>query len=172
MKNRSTTVAYMGLFTALALILAYVEVLIPPLFSSLPGIKMGLPNIILVFLLYRRSAGCAILVSLLRMVLVTMLFGNLMALMYSLAGGVLSMLFMIILRRFKVLSVVGVSVIGGVSHNVGQILMAMLLLDTTQLGYYLVVLTVTGVIAGIFVGLCGCALIRKIPTNALFPTNG
>ena len=80
MKNRSKTIAFMGLCTALALIMAYVEVLIPPLFPSLPGIKMGLPNIIIVFLLYRRGVGSAALVSLLRIVMATLLFGNAMAL--------------------------------------------------------------------------------------------
>lgn len=168
MRNKAKITAFFGLFTALALILAYVEVLLPPLFPSIPGIKMGLPNIIIVFLLYRRSACSAIVVSLLRILLVTMLFGNVMALMYSLAGGVLSLLLMILLRRLNFLSTVGVSVAGGVAHNVGQILMAMLLLETAELGYYLVVLTITGIIAGVFIGLCGSVLIKKVPANLLF----
>jgi len=164
MRN-SKTVAFLGVCTALALVLAYLEALIPPLFPGLPGIKMGLPNIIIIFLLYRRGAGSAIAVSLLRMVLVALLFGNGMMLAYSLAGGALSMLVMLLLRKANLFSAVGVSVAGGVMHNAGQILMAMLLLDTTELGYYLVVLTVTGTIAGIFVGLCGSALIKKIPVK-------
>lgn len=167
MRNKTKATAFMGLFTALAMVLAYVEVLLPPLFPSVPGIKMGLPNIIIVFLLYRRSAGSAIAVSLLRIALVSMLFGNAMVLLYSLAGGILSILVMILLRRLNILSTVGVSVAGGVAHNVGQILMAMLLLDTAEIGYYLIVLTVTGIIAGVFVGLCGSAMIKKIPANFL-----
>ena len=163
MRNRAKTVAFLGLCTALALVLAYAESLIPPLYPSLPGIKMGLPNIIVIFLLYKRNAKAAIAVSLLRMVLVAVLFGNGMMLLYSLAGGGFSMLAMILLKKTDWLSVVGVSIAGGVMHNAGQILMAMLLLDTTELGYYLVVLTVTGILAGIFVGLCSAALIRKIP---------
>lgn len=158
----------MGLCTALALVLAYVEVLIPPLFPAVPGIKIGLPNIIIVFLLYRRGVMPAAVVSLLRILLVSVLFGNGMALLYSLAGGILSLLVMTLLRRLQCMSAVGVSVAGGVTHNVGQILMAMLLLDTAQLGYYLVVLTVTGTIAGILIGLCGAVLIRKIPEKLLF----
>lgn len=167
MRNKTKATAFMGLFTALAMVLAYVEVLLPPLFPSVPGIKMGLPNIIIVFLLYRRSAGSAIAVSLLRIALVSMLFGNAMVLLYSLAGGILSILVMILLRRLNILSTVGVSIAGGVAHNVGQILMAMLLLDTAEIGYYLIVLTVTGIIAGVFVGLCGSAMIKKIPANFL-----
>lgn len=168
MKNKTKAVAFMGLCTALALVLAYVEAVLPPLFPAVPGIKMGLPNIIIVFLLYRRGAIPAAVVSLLRILLVSVLFGNGMALLYSLAGGALSLLVMLLLRRLGFLSAVGVSVAGGVTHNVGQILMAMLLLDTTQLGYYLVVLTVTGTVAGVLIGLCGAVLIRKIPEKLLF----
>ena len=162
MKNRSKAVAFIGLCTALALILAYVEILVQPLFPTIPGIKMGLPNIIIVFVLYRKGAPSAIGVSLLRLILVSILFGNAMAFLYSFAGAALSLSVMILLRRFNLLSTVGVSVAGGVMHNVGQILMAMLLLQTVELGYYLVVLTVSGVIAGILVGLCGAILIKKL----------
>ena len=163
MKNRSKNVAFLGLCTALALILAYVEILMGPIFSAIPGIKMGLPNIIIIFLLYRRGAASAIGVSLLRIILVSILFGNAMALFYSLAGGFLSLLVMILLKRFDFLSAVGVSVAGGVCHNLGQILTAMLLLETAELGYYFAVLTVTGTVAGILVGICGSVLIKKIP---------
>lgn len=163
MPNKSKTVAFIGACTALALILAYVEALLPPLFPAVPGMKMGLPNIVIVFLLYRRGPVFAGAVSLLRILLVSLLFGNAMALLYSLAGGVLSLLVMTLLRRLRAFSAVGVSVAGGVTHNVGQILMAMLLLDTAELGYYLAVLTVTGTVAGILIGLCGALLIKHVP---------
>ena len=163
MHNKVKNMAFYGMCISLALALAYVEVLLPPVFASVPGIKMGLPNIILIFLLYRRGWVSAITVSLLRMVLVTLLFGNWMALFYSLAGGVLSMAVMALLKRLNFLSTTGVSVAGAVGHNVGQILMAMALLGTAELGYYLIVLAVTGTIAGIFIGLCGSLLIRRIP---------
>ena len=167
MKRKSKTVAFGGICVALALIFAYIEVLIPPLFTAIPGIKMGLPNIIIVFLLYRKGPVFAGIVSFVRILLVSMLFGNMMALMYSLAGGVLSLLVMIILRRLDFLSPVGVSVAGGVTHNIGQIIMAALLLETAELGYYLVVLAVTGTVAGIFIGLCGALLIKRIPAKVL-----
>ncbi len=167
MKNKSKTVAFAGICVALALILAYIEVLLPPLFSAVPGIKMGLPNIIIVFLLYRRGPVLAGVVSLLRILLVSMLFGNAMALAYSLAGGVLSLVIMVILRRLNILSPVGVSVAGGVTHNIGQIIMAVLLLDTVQLGYYLAVLAVTGTVAGIMIGLCGSLLVKRIPQKLI-----
>ena len=163
MKNHSKTVAFLGVCTALALILAYVEILLQPLFPTLPGIKMGLPNIIIIFLLYRRGEKCAIGVSLLRIFLTSMLFGNAMALLYSLSGGILSLLVMMLLRRLNFLSTLGVSVAGAVMHNVGQILAAMLVLETLELGYYLVILTVSGTIAGVLIGLAGSLLIKKIP---------
>ena len=163
MSNRSKTVAFIGACTALAMVLAYVEALLPPLFPAVPGIKMGLPNIVIVFLLYRRGPAVAAAVSLLRIVLVSLLFGNVMALMYSLAGGALSLAVMVLLRRLRAFSAVGVSVAGGVAHNIGQILTAMWLLETAELGYYLAVLTVTGTVAGVLVGLCGALLIKRIP---------
>lgn len=163
MTNKSKTTALLGVCVALAMVLAYIEVIIPPIFSAIPGIKMGLPNIIIVFLLYRRGPIFAAIVSFLRIVLVSLLFSNFVALMYSLAGGILSLIIMIILRKLHFLSAVGVSVAGGVTHNIGQILMAMLLLETAELGYYLAVLTVTGTISGILIGLCGASLIKRVP---------
>ena len=160
-------IAFAGVSIALAMVLAYIEVIIPPLFPAIPGIKMGLPNIVIVFLLYRRGPAFAAIVSLLRVLLVSILFGNAMALMYSLAGGILSLLVMILLCKLNFLSAVGVSVAGGVTHNVGQILMAMLLLNTSELGYYLIILMVTGTISGILIGLCGAALIKRVPKNII-----
>lgn len=165
--KKSKRIAFLGLCTALALILAYVEILIQPLFPSIPGIKMGLPNIIIIFLLYRRGPVSAIGVSLVRILLVSILFGNVVALWYSLAGAALSIFVMTLLKKLNLLSEVGISVAGGVAHNAGQILMAMLLLETAELGYYLAVLTVTGTAAGILIGLCGSILIKKIPERLL-----
>ena len=163
MRNQVKDLAFQGLCTALALILAYAEVLLPPLFPSVPGIKMGLPNIMVIFILYRRGARAAVMVSIARILLVTLLFGNAASLAYSLAGAALSLSVMVLLRRMEVFSIIGVSVAGAVMHNVGQVLTAMLLLETAELGYYLVVLMVTGTIAGVFIGLCGAMLIKRLP---------
>jgi heptaprenyl diphosphate synthase len=163
MRHPAKKIAFLGLCTSVALVLAYVESLLPPLFAAVPGIKLGLPNIALIFLLYRFGVKEAAAVSFVRMVAVALLFGNPMTFAYSLAGGFLSLTAMAILRKLDFLSVVGVSVAGGVLHNVGQILMAMLLLDTAELGYYLIVLTVTGTISGVFVGLCGAFGVKRIP---------
>lgn len=162
MGRSAKKIAFLGLFTAITLVLAYVEVLLPPLFTAIPGIKLGLPNIAIIFILYRMGVKEAAAVSFVRIVAVSLLFGNPMTFAYSMAGGVLSLTAMALLRKIDLLSVVGVSVAGGVLHNVGQILMAMLLLDTAELGYYLIVLAVTGTISGIFVGLCGSFAVKRI----------
>ena len=167
MRPATKKLAVLGLCTAVALILAYVEAMLPPLFTAVPGIKIGLPNIIIVFVLYRFGLREAAAVSLVRMLAVSFMFGNMMALVYSMAGAFLSMLVMVILKRLDFLSVVGVSVAGGVFHNVGQILTAMLLLGTAELGYYLIVLAVTGTISGIFVGLCGAIIVKRIPKKMI-----
>lgn len=163
MRHTSRKLAYLGLCTAVALILAYVEVLLPPLTSAVPGIKLGLPNIAIIFVLYRYGVRHAAVVSFVRIAVVSILFGNPMTFAYSAAGAILSLLVMAILRRMDVLSTVGVSVAGGVFHNVGQILMAMWLLGTAELGYYLIVLAITGTVSGIFVGLCGGMAVKRIP---------
>lgn len=167
MRPATKKLAVLGLCTAVALVLAYVEALLPPIFTAVPGIKIGLPNIIIVFVLYRFGLREAAAVSLVRMLAVSFLFGNMMALVYSLAGAFLSMLVMVLLKKLNFLSVVGVSVAGGVFHNVGQILTAMLLLGTAELGYYLIVLAITGTISGIFVGLCGAIIVKRIPKKLI-----
>lgn len=164
-KAKTKDIAFLGICVTLALGLAYVETLLEPLFTTIPGIKMGLPNIVLVFLLYRRGVLSASTVSLLRLVLLGLLFGNFTHFLYGLAGGVLSMAVMALLKRLNFLSVTGVSVAGAVTHNMGQILMAMLLTRTAAIAYYFVILAVTGTIAGIFIGLAGALLIRRIPNK-------
>ncbi len=167
MNNRVKKIVFLGLCTAIAMILSYVEILLPPLWSGIPGIKMGLPNIVILFVLYRFSAKEAALVSLVRLLTVALLFGNGMTFIYSFSGAVLSLLIMILFKRLNFFSMVGVSIAGGVFHNLGQILAAMFLLDTAQIGYYMIVLTVTGTVAGIFVGFAG-SLVLKFLQKANF----
>ena len=163
--KKTKRLALLGICTAFAMVLSYLELLLPPIMSSIPGIKMGLANIAIIFVLYRISVRAAISVSVVRVILVSLLFGNAMALAYSIAGALLSLSVMALLSRTGAFSCVGVSVAGAVFHNVGQILMAMLLLGTAELGYYLVVLTVSGVIAGIVIGICGGILTARIPNK-------
>lgn len=162
MRKSARKIAFLGLCTAVAMVFAYVELLIPPLFTAVPGIKLGLPNIAIIFVLYRIGLKEAAAVSFVRIVAVALLFGNPMTFAYSIAGGVLSLVTMAVLKRIDAMSIVGVSVAGGVLHNVGQILMAMLLLGTVEIGYYLVILAVTGTVSGIFIGLCGGFAVKRI----------
>ena len=162
MRDSAKKVALLGLCTAIAMVLAYAEALLPPLFTAVPGIKLGLPNIAIIFILYRIGFKEAAAVSFVRIVAVALLFGNPMTFAYSMAGGALSLTVMWLLKRIGLFSMVGVSVSGGVLHNVGQILMAMLLLGTAELGYYLIVLALTGTLSGIFIGLCGSLAVKRL----------
>ena len=172
MKNNRQTatkkIAFLGLSASLALLLSYVEFLMPPLFVAVPGIKLGLPNAVIIYVLYSMGVRHAAFVSFTRLFVSTLLFGNVMMLAYSAAGAVLSLLVMSLLKKTDFLSPVGVSVTGGVSHNLGQILVAMLLLDTPQIAFYMLVLAVTGTISGIFIGLCGALMVKRLPYKKIF----
>ena len=162
-KNSSTkSIAFLGISASVALLLSYIEFLLPPLFAAVPGIKIGLPNVIIIFVLYAVGVKAAAGVSFVRLCVSSLLFGNPVMFAYSAAGAVLSFLVMIILKKTDKLSAVGVSVAGGVSHNMGQILVATLLLNTPQIAYYMIVLTVTGTVSGVFIGLCGAYLVKRL----------
>ena len=159
MKTKKLTV--LALLTTAAMILSYLESLLPSI--AIPGVKMGLANIAVIFALYRLGPREALAVSLVRVGMFSLIFGSLSALLYSVAGAVLSLLVMAVLRKTGLFSETGVSVAGGVGHNLGQILMAMWLLDTARLIYYLPVLILTGVAGGVLTGLTAAMLIRRIP---------
>lgn len=146
-------IAQFGLLTAMALILSYVDYLIPPLLTGAPGIKLGLGNTVLLYALYLMDAQSAGLLMLLKVGLTTVLFGNMAAGIYSLAGGVLSLIAMLLARKLKGLSILGVSVLGAVFHNVGQMLAASLSTSTRALMGYLPVLLVAAVVTGLVTGL-------------------
>ena len=159
MKTRKLTI--MALTTAVAMVLSFVESQIPA-FVAVPGVKMGLANIAVVFALYKLGWKEATAVSLVRVVLVSLLFGSIASLLYSLAGAVLSLLGMGFLKKTGRFTEVLVSVAGGILHNVGQIGMACLILETDVLRYYLPFLLVSGILAGIVVGLVSAVLVKRI----------
>lgn len=162
MKNSTKKVVYLGLCIALSMVLSYLELLIPPIYSAVPGIKMGLPNIVILYVLYKSGWKEAFFVSVIRVFAVSLLFGNAMTLAYSIAGAILSLAVMLILKRTEGYSCIGVSVAGAVSHNLGQILVAMCVLGNTLIGYYMLVLAITGTLAGILVGIAGAILIKRL----------
>ena len=159
-KSAPRRVAFLGLFIALAMILSYVESLIPPL-VAVQGVKIGLPNLVIMFMLYRIGSREAITVSLIRVVLVSLLFSSAMSMAYGLAGAALSLTGMMLLRKTNLFSCITVSVVGGVLHNIGQIAVAILITGTKQLVLYLPVLLISGVIAGVAIGICAGLLIKR-----------
>lgn len=159
--KKTKRLVLLAMLTAVAMILSYVESLLPSV--GIPGVKMGLANIAVIFALFRFGWKEAAALSLVRVVLVSLLFGSVGAMLYSLAGAVLSLAVMALLRRVDRFSTVGISVAGGVAHNAGQILMAMLILQTKQLLGYLPVLAVSGIAGGVLTGLAAALLIRRIP---------
>ena len=159
--KKTKRLVLLAMLTAVAMILSYVESLLPSV--GIPGVKMGLANIAVIFALFRFGWKEAAALSLVRVLLVSLLFGSVGAMLYSLAGAVLSLAAMALLRRIDRFSTVGISVAGGVAHNAGQILMAMLILQTKQLLGYLPVLAVSGIAGGVLTGLAAALLIRRIP---------
>lgn len=152
--------AELGFFLAVALILSYVESLIPITFG-IPGIKLGLPNMIVVLLLFGQRYGAkeALLVNSMRIVLSGFLFSNLYAILYALAGAVFSFVAMLIGKRLRCFTVIGVSVLGGVFHNIGQAVVAMFVVETFAVSYYIPFLIVAGTITGALLGLIVMAII-------------
>ena len=154
-------IARYGLLIALALILSYVESLLP-VFVAVPGVKMGLPNIVIMFALYSLGVKDAAIISQIRVVLAGALFGSVFSMLYSAAGAVLSLAVMAVLLKTKRFSPVGVSVAGGVAHNAGQIIVAILVTETAQLIYYLPVLCISGIAAGILIGVVSGIIINRL----------
>lgn len=163
---KTKKVAMLGLTIALAMIMSYIEALVPLSFA-VPGIKMGLANIVIIFLLYRFGMKEAILVSIIRVILVSLLFSNVMAMWYSLAGAALSLSVMWVLKKIDKFSVIGVSVAGGIMHNVGQIIMAVILLGTEQIALYLPVLIITGTATGVIIGIVSGLVINRFKSIRL-----
>ena len=160
-ENRTKTVARYGLLVALAMIMSYLEAQLP-VFFAIPGMKLGLTNVVVLVALYGMGYGSAAVINFVRIVLVSMLFGNGMSLAYSLAGGILSGAVMMLLKRTNAFSMVAVSIAGGIAHNIGQILVAMLVLQTAALGWYLLVLWVSGLVSGAIIGVIGGELCRRL----------
>ena len=159
MKAKKMT--FLGLSIALAMILSFVESQIPAL-VAIPGIKMGLPNIVMVFLLYRVGWKEAATVSIIRIILVSILFGNVQTMTFSIAGAVLSLVGMILIKKLNWFSTISVSIIGGILHNIGQIIAAILWTGTAQIAYYLPVLLISGTIAGTLIGMASGMIVKRL----------
>ncbi len=161
MRHDYYKIAYLGLFTALASILGYIESLIP-VFVGIPGVKLGLANLAVLFLLIRYSWKEAALVSVLRILIIGFLFGSLFGIVYSLAGAALSLAVMAFAKQKTDFSAILISVLGGVSHNLGQLLIAMLIVENTSLVYYAPALLVSGVLTGLLIGIVTAETEKRI----------
>ncbi len=164
MGNKSLKLTTLALTISFSMLLSYIESRIPA-FVAIPGIKVGLANIAVIFTLYKFGLKEAIVVSVIRVMLVSTLFGTPVSFIYSISGAALSLISMFILKKLTPLTEVAISVIGGVMHNIGQIAAASLMLETNVVLYYLPFLLVSGTIAGIVVGIASALLIKRVKFN-------
>ena len=167
MKSR---VAYFGVFTALALIFSYVETLIP-VNLGIPGVKLGLANLIIVVALYKMRLSEAYLLSVVRVLLAGFIFGNYFSIIYSLAGGLLSLTVMALLKKWGGFSLQGISIAGGVFHNIGQLIVAAVVVETFSVTYYFPVLLVAGLLTGLVIGIVAEMMLKRL-VNIQFWVNG
>ena len=158
---KASKLSLAALSVSLAMILSFVESQIPA-FVSIPGIKMGLANIVVIYALYKLGWKYASVISLVRVLLVGILFGNGVSLIYSLAGACVSFLVMVLLKRCKVFSTTAVSVAGGVAHNMAQIGMACIIMETNLLTYYAPFLLLSGTLAGIAIGVIAGIMLKRV----------
>ena len=147
----ASTIAKLGLLTAVAIVLGYFEYLLPV--TGIPGVKLGLANTVLLYALYLIDVPSAILLMFLKVGISGLLFGGPAAMLYSLAGGVLSLVVMILARKSKGLSIVGVSVLGAVSHNIAQMAVACFVVETRAILAYLPILLFAAAVTGTLTGL-------------------
>lgn len=169
MKTGKKQVSFFAMLLALSLLLSYVESLLP-IGSGwmVPGVKLGLPNLVMILSLYTVGMAPAVLIALLRILLTALLFGNAATLLYSLAGFFLSFLVMLLCKNLGHFSQIMVSVAGGISHNLGQILMAVWLLRSRELMLYFPPLFLAGTVAGFAIGLLSVSLLRRVKPYLAF----
>ena len=161
MKLDTKKITTLSLLISVAMILSYIESLVPA-FVAVPGVKLGLSNIATVFALYTLGFPAAIAVSLVRVCLSSLLFGNSPSLIFSLSGAALALLSMVPLSRMNIFSTVGVSVVGAVCHNVGQVIAAAIVMKTLGVTYYIIPLLLSGTIAGVVIGIVSGILVERI----------
>lgn len=156
-----TKVAYFGVYMALALIFSYVESLVP-ISLGIPGVKLGLANLIVIITLYKMGIREAYVISIVRVILAGFIFGNMFGIIYSLAGGLLSLTVMIFLKRTDWFSIIGISMAGGIFHNIGQLILAGIIVESTSVIYYLPALLLAGLITGCIIGVISKEMIKRL----------
>lgn len=159
-------VAYLGLFLGLALVCSYLESLVPIGFG-IPGIKLGLTNVVVILLMYCIGAKEALVISLLRIFLMGFLF-NPASILFSLAGGLLSFILMYLMKRTNLFKCLSVSLVGGISHNIGQIIVASVIVENYNILFYIPVLLVAGIITGFLIGIVSQEIIIRLGNSIHF----
>ena len=159
-------VSLYGILVSLAFIASYIEVLIPFNFH-IPGMKLGLANIAVLIALYTGGTKAGITVSIIRIILVGLTFGNPYSAIYGLSGGVLSLVVMILLKRTDFFGMKGVSMAGGVAHNIGQLLCAMILLKLPAVFTYLSYLILVGTVTGALIGIIDEEVLKRLPLRKI-----
>ncbi|MBP3620825.1 MAG: Gx transporter family protein [Lachnospiraceae bacterium] len=159
--SQNKITALSGVFIALAMILSYLENLIP-INVAVPGVKLGLANLVTIVSLFKLGLKPTIVISIGRIVLSGVLFGNVTVIIYSLAGAFLSILVMYIVKKIKIFTVTGVSICGAVAHNFGQIIVAALILENANIMYYMLVLAAIGALAGTAIGILSGIILKNI----------
>lgn len=167
--NPARKVAVGAVFASLALIFSYIEVIFP-FQPGIPGVKLGLANLVVVVALYEMDARSALTINLIRVFMAGLLFTGLFGMLYSLAGSLMSFLVMFLFKKNGHFSIIGVSMAGGVAHNFGQLIIAALAVSTSSLFLYFPILLFSGMAAGIIVGIGSYILISRLP-KSLFRTN-
>ena len=167
MQSKTMRIANYGLLIALAFTFSWLECQCFPV-MPVPGMKLGLTNLVVLITLYTMGGKDAFFINLVRIILVAATFGNMSSLLYSLAGGMLSTGIMIFLKKCTKASVLIVSLLGAISHNIGQIIVSMILLETTKIVYYLAFLWIGGTVSGMVIGWLGAMLIKHLPKRLLF----
>ena len=161
MEKNNRKLALLGLFCAVAIIFGYVESLIP-VFAGIPGIKLGLANLSVLFILMRYSVKEAMIVSVVRIVVIGFLFGNMFSIVYSLAGAALSLTVMALLKKYTKASVFAISMAGGISHNIGQLIVACLIVENRSLLYYAPALIISGILTGFLIGYLTTETLKRV----------
>ena len=161
-KSSTKKIAMYGMLIALAFIFSYIESQIPYMFV-IPGMKLGLANIVILIALYTLGTKSAFILSIIRVLLASLTFGNMSMFWFSVAGATLSFIVMALMKRLKGFSMVGVSVAGGVAHNIGQIIVAMIMLSEVMI-YTLIFLIIGGTITGAVIGVIGATACAKLKT--------
>lgn len=160
-KNTTSKIARYGLLIALAFLFSYIESLFP-IHLGIPGVKIGLANLVIFVALYSEGWKGALTISIIRIFLVGFTYTNTFSMIYSLAGGSISFLLMLLCKKTNKFNKITISIVGGVSHNIGQIIVASIVLQNANLFYYFPVLLIAGIVTGALIGILGDTILSKV----------